>query len=150
MSVAAADTRRTAIASPTARPRPRIMAAAIRCASRKHDAADHLPACRAEPERAFLELRGTPRKSSREMLEMIGMIMIVSTTIAVKRSEPWVAVPKSGMKPRTEWSARVDVVEQERRKDDETPEPEDDARDGGERLDKRRHAGRESSRGPAR
>ncbi len=47
----------TAIASPSARLRPRIVAAAMPAARRvEDDAADHLPARRAERERAVLEL----------------------------------------------------------------------------------------------
>ena len=97
----------TAIASPTARPRPRIIAAAMppraygkttpRTISQRVVPSASAPSLRS---------RGTPRKSSREMLETIGRIMIVSTTIAVKTLEPVVdGGPKSGMKPSALWSA---------------------------------------------
>ena len=52
-------TEATAIASPRARPRPRIIAAAIAAAGvREDDAAHHLPASRADRERPFLQLVG--------------------------------------------------------------------------------------------
>jgi hypothetical protein len=41
------------------------------------------------------------------MLEMIGRIMIVRTTIAVKMLEPVLAGPNSGMNPSAEWSAGI-------------------------------------------
>ena len=80
----------TAIASPSARPRPRIIAAAI------PDRADgritprtisHLvaPSANAPSSNSV----GTCRKSSRLMLEMIGTIMIVRITIAVSKLSPF-------------------------------------------------------------
>ena len=129
----------TAIASPIARPRPRISAAAIppraygnttpRTISQRVVPSASAPS---------FSSRGTPRKSSRLMLEMIGRIMIVSTTIAVKMLEPVAAgSPKSGMKPSTSWSARLDVVAEDRAEDEDAPEPDHDARDRRERLDER-------------
>ena len=79
----------TAIASPIARPRPRMIAAAMppraygnmtpRTISQRVVPSASAPS---------FSSRGTPRKSSRLMLETIGRIMIVSTTIAVKMLEP--------------------------------------------------------------
>ncbi len=49
------------------------------------DAPHHLPARRAEPDRSLLRARSArSTKSSRQIDDVIGMIMIVSTTIAVK------------------------------------------------------------------
>ena len=71
----------TAIASPNALPSPSSTAAAI--AGRgvgEHDAADRLPAGGAEREGAVGELRRRPENSSRQIADVIGMIMIVSTS----------------------------------------------------------------------
>ena len=63
----------TAIASPSARPSPRIIAAATPVPRRRQDhAAHHLPPRRAERQRAFLELVGHAKKSSRQMLRRSG------------------------------------------------------------------------------
>ncbi len=97
----------TAIASPIARPSPRMSAAAMppraygkvtpRTISQRVVPSASAPS---------LSSRGTPRKSSRLMLETIGRIMIASTTIAVKMLEPLDdGSPKSGMNPRVSWSA---------------------------------------------
>ena len=79
----------TAIASPMARPKPRIIAAATpprvygkttpRTISQRVVPRPRAPSFSSD---------GTLRKSSREMLAMIGRIMIVRTTIAVKTFEP--------------------------------------------------------------
>src|SRR5438477_538526 len=90
----------TAIASPTARPRPRISAAAIperaygkttpRIISQRVVPSASAPSFRS---------RGTPRKSSRLTLETIGVIMIVRTRIAGRRPKIDGSPRKSGMKP---------------------------------------------------
>ncbi len=72
------------------------------------------------------------------MLAMIGRIMIVSTTIAVKyvgRVGSRRAEERDEAERRVE--RRIDVVVQERREHEDPPEPDHDAGDRGERLDER-------------
>ena len=107
---------------------------------REDDAAHHLPARRAERERAFLQLARDAEEELALMLATIGRIMIVSTTIAVKTLEP---VEDGGAEERDEAERAVhrglDVVAEDRAEHEDAPEPDHDARDRGERLDERRH-----------
>ena len=142
----------TAIASPTARPRPRISAAAMppraygkttpRTISQRVVPSASAPS---------FSSRGTPRKSSREMLETIGRIMIVRTTIAVKTLEPLVdGGAEERDEPERAVQRRLDVVSQDRAEHEDAPEPEHDARDRGERLDERGHGPAQQASGRAR
>ena len=95
----------TAIASPSARPSPSMIAATT---PPRTDGTitvlDHLPARRAEPDRRPPRApSGTPMKSSRQIDDVIGMIMIVSTMIAVKTVDSILSWPcaKIGIQPRT-------------------------------------------------
>src|SRR5207244_1843101 len=94
----------TAIVSPTARPKPRMMApksparAYRSTASRvvSHRVAPRLSA-------ASRWLSGTARKASRDTDEMVGMIMIARMTPALSLSSP-IGVPwKIGRKPKIPW-----------------------------------------------
>src|ERR671925_1347196 len=91
----------TAIASPTARPSPRMSAAAI--PEREYGrTTPRIISQRVVPSASApsLSSRGTPRKSSRETLETIGVIMIVSTRIAGRRPKIDGSPRKSGRKPK--------------------------------------------------
>ncbi len=80
------------------------------------------------------------------MLAMIGRIMIVSTTIAVKMPVPHgVRRPEERDEAERRVQRRLDVVAQERDEHEDPPEPDHDARNRGERLDERRHRARGSS-----
>ena len=100
----------TAIASPSARPSPSMIAATTpprvygrttpRTISQRVAPRANAPSSSS---------RGTARKSSRQIAEVIGMVMIVSTTIAVKTLLS-VGVPKIGMNPSLSVQERLDVV----------------------------------------
>ena len=82
---------------------------------------------------------GTCRNSSRQMLAMIGTIMIVRITPAVNRpgaGRP-IGAPKIGRKPEVVVQPRLDVLREERAEHEDSPEPEHDARDRREHLDQR-------------
>src|SRR3989441_2242048 len=95
----------TAIVSPTARPRPRMMAPKIparayrRTATRvvSHRVAPRLKA-------ASRWLSGTARRASRDTAEMVGMIMIARMTPAVNLSVPMGFPWKMGRNPKMSWT----------------------------------------------
>ncbi len=99
------------------------------------------------PSAASFNSDGTPRKSSRLMLETIGRIMIASTMIAVKMLAPAAdGGPKSGIQPKTEWSQRSMCRTQRGAEHEDAPQPDEHARDGGQCLDERRHRGLNDAR----
>ena len=81
---------------------------------------------------------GTPMKSSRQIDDVIGIVMIVSTMIAVNTVDSVCgSPPKIGIQPSTAWIAGCDVVGIERREHVDPPEADDDRGDGGEHVDQR-------------
>src|SRR5215207_8758845 len=127
----------TAIASPIARPRPRITAAPIP-AFDEESTTPRTISQRVEPSAsaASSSSLGTLRNSSRQMLATIGTTMIASTSEATKIPlEPGLPL-KMGRKP---IERRLDVVRDERAEHEDPPEAQHDARDGREQLDERAH-----------
>ena len=101
------------------------------------DATNHLPAGGAERERALLELGGTLRNSSRQMLATIGTTMIARMRPAMKTPLEDGVPLKIGRKPNQRcshgsmWSAANGP------EDEDPPEPEDDARNRRQHLHER-------------
>ena len=112
---------------------------------RRHDAASHVRDDDAptishlvapRPIDASLTSRGTVTKSSRQIDEVIGIIMIVSTTIAW-RTPACSAGPGEDRDPaEVVPEKRLDVHPHERAEHEDAPEPDHDARHGGEHLDR--------------
>ena len=92
----------TAIASPSARPRPRITAATTPPRTDGITTVFTISQRVApSPTAPSSSSVGTPRKSSRQIDEVIGMIMIVSTSIAVNTVDSTLSPPcaKIGIHP---------------------------------------------------
>ena len=82
---------------------------------------------------------GTPTKSSRQIDDVIGMIMIVRTSIAEKTVDSTLSLAVGEDRDPAEEAAeeRLQVLRVERREHVDAPEPDHDARHGGEHLDQR-------------
>ena len=82
---------------------------------------------------------GRSTKSSRQIDDVIGMIMIVSTSIAANTVDSTLSAPfaKIGIQPRKLLRNGCTCCAHERREHVDPPEPDDDARHGGEHLDQR-------------
>ena len=91
------------------------------------------PSASAPSERSL----GTREKSSRQMLDVIGMIMIVRTSAAGSSPACEGAPLKMGIKPKYFSSNGSRCCGDPRPEDEDAPEPEDHARDRREQLDER-------------
>ena len=102
----------TAIASPSARPSPSVTAATTppRTYGTTTPRTISQRVAPSPIDASFERRAGRSTKSSRQIDEVIGMIMIVSTTIAVARLDSAAASPpKNGIQPKYRVQERLDV-----------------------------------------
>src|SRR3954451_6775826 len=151
----------TAIASPTARPRPSMTAAMI--PGREYGRTVVLIISQRVPPRArapSLAAGGTVVNTSRVRLETIGTVMIVRITIAGERPTGEEVAPNRGVEAsggvgaaeqgdpaERRMQSGLDRDVQERPQDEDAPEPEDHAWHAGEELDEGRDRGPGAPRG---
>ena len=107
-----------------------------RAGVRQDRVADRPPsASRRGPSIASRWLSGTAVMTSREIATIVGRIMIVRMTPALNSPIPNDGPAKNGIQPSHRMIHASTVEPQERAEDEDAPQPDDDAGDGGEQLD---------------